>query len=93
MSFLNLLQLDDYRADIVILAVRQWCMTHDSHISDDNGKMALEIAVRIARCRELSAVDLLSALSAEMLSAVRPVTGETHLRVNRSVSHQMEATL
>ncbi len=65
MSLLDLLYLEDSHADAVIAAVHQWCAEHGHDITDDDGKKALAIAVRLSKS-DHSGPDLFHVLTEEM---------------------------
>ncbi len=68
MSLLNLLYLEESRADAVITAVRRWCADNRCEIGSPAGNQALSLAVRLAKCADGGSPDLLGALAREMAS-------------------------
>ncbi len=66
MSLLDLLYLEETQADAVIAAAHQWCGAHGCKITDDDGKKALAIAVRLFKSGKHGGPDVLQALTEEM---------------------------
>jgi CheY-like chemotaxis protein len=58
MSLLDLLYLEESQADAVIAAVHQWCAGHGCKITDEDGKKALGIAVRLFKSGKHGAYDV-----------------------------------
>lgn len=68
MSLLDLLYLEDDKADAVIAAVRQWCVQNDCGISSEDGKRAIALAVRLSKSAD-GGGDFVATLSREMLAS------------------------
>jgi CheY-like chemotaxis protein len=95
MSLLDLLYLEDSHADAVIAAVHQWCAHHGHDISDDAGKKALAIAVRLSKSASHTCPDLLLALTEEMNLTTQATRVDTVLIVEDEplIAMDIEAVL
>ena len=72
MPLLDLLYLEESQSETVISAVRKWCAAYGCHISDDNGKKAVAVAVRLARSVDGGEQDFLTLLSEKMAEIAKP---------------------
>ncbi|WP_051447644.1 response regulator [Rhizobium leguminosarum] len=81
MSLLDLLYLEESQADAIIAAIHQWCAGHGCKITDDDGKKALGIAVRLFKSGKHDGSDVLQALTEEMAAMASLARADTVLVV------------